>query len=130
MKNKFTEMLSHSKLAVTKTKKEVGALYFAYRRKDVPLYAKLMAMAVVGYALSPLDLIPDFIPILGYLDDLILIPLGVTIAVKLIPKNIMKECRLQAEEAFSKNKHKNWIAGAVIIIFWVLIIMYILSKII
>jgi uncharacterized membrane protein YkvA (DUF1232 family) len=99
-------------------KKEVRALYMAYRRPDVPWYAKLAAILVVGYALSPVDLIPDFIPVLGYLDDLILIPLGVALVIKLVPGNIMEECRLQAEGVFRDVKPQNWVAGALIILVW------------
>ncbi|WPC44356.1 YkvA family protein [Clostridium sp. JS66] len=111
-----------------KMKKEIGALYLAYKRDDVPFYAKLVSILVVGYALSPIDLIPDFIPILGYVDDLILIPLGIMFAVKLIPAHIMNECRQQSENIFKKGKPKNWIVGGIIICIWIIIITYILLK--
>jgi len=75
---------------------EVYALYLAYRDPRVPWYAKLLAVCVVGYALSPIDLIPDFIPVLGYLDDLVLIPLGVALALWMIPPAVMDECRARA----------------------------------
>jgi uncharacterized membrane protein YkvA (DUF1232 family) len=110
-------------------KKEVKALYIACRRPDVPWYAKLLAIIVVGYALSPIDLIPDFVPVLGYLDDLILIPAGIALVIKLIPENIMNECRKQSEEVFKGGKPKNWIAGAIIILIWMLVIGLIIYKI-
>ncbi len=75
---------------------EVRALRLAYRDPRVPWYAKWVLACVVGYALSPIDLIPDFIPVLGQLDDLILVPLGVLLALKMIPKEIMHECRERA----------------------------------
>ena len=78
---------------------EVRALRLVYRDPRVPWYAKWVLACVVGYALSPIDLIPDFIPVLGYLDDLILIPLGVFLALKMIPKELMQECREKARTA-------------------------------
>lgn len=124
---RFKISLSTIKQKVRKLKNEVGALYFACKRSDVPFYAKLVAILVVGYALSPIDLIPDFIPILGYVDDLILVPIGITLAIKLIPKDIMDECRNQSANNFAKNK--NWIAGGIIIYIWIIIISYIFMKI-
>src|SRR2546423_2275266 len=78
-------------------KTETYALYLAYRDPRVPWYARLVAAGVVAYALSPIDLIPDFIPILGYLDDLILVPLGFALALRLIPAPVLAECRAAAE---------------------------------
>ncbi|MFO7153882.1 MAG: YkvA family protein [Caldicoprobacter oshimai] len=85
-------------------KKEVAALYLACKRKDVPWYVKAVVTAVVAYALSPVDLIPDFIPVLGYLDDLIILPLSILLAIKLIPAEIMAECRSQAGDLFKDEK--------------------------
>lgn len=113
-----------------KMKKEIGALYFAYKRPDVPVYAKVISILVVGYALSPIDLIPDFIPFFGYLDDLIIVPLGVAFAIKLIPRDIMDQCRQQSENVFKAGKPKKWITGVIIIFIWIIIISYILMKII
>ena len=80
-------------------KRDVHALYLASRDPRVPWYAKALALVVAAYALSPIDLIPDFIPVLGYLDDLILLPLGVLLVLKLIPRDIMAECRVKADTA-------------------------------
>lgn len=127
MNNKKIKIyLSKIKENGKKIKKEIGALYYAYRRPDVPLYAKLVAILVVGYALSPIDLIPDFIPVLGYIDDLLLLPLGIALAIKLIPSDIMNECREQSDELFQNVKKSNWIAGGIIICIWIIIISYIL----
>ena len=97
-------------------KLETYALYLAYRDPRVPSYARLFAACVVAYAFSPIDLIPDPIPILGYLDDLILIPLGLALALKMIPPAVMAECREQA--AASQTRPINWIAAGVIIVIW------------
>jgi len=127
---KYKTWLLMLKTKIKKLKKEVGALYLAYKRPDVPIYAKLVSILVVGYALSPIDLIPDFIPVLGYLDDLILVPLGIAFAIKLIPKNIMDECRQQSENMFSEGKPKNWIFAGIIIFIWVLILSFVLIRVI
>lgn len=118
------------KTKARRLKKEVLAVFLAYKRPDVSWYAKLLAIIVVGYALSPIDLIPDFIPVLGYLDDLILIPLGISLVIKLIPDEVMEECRKEAQETFQDGKPKSYIAGFVIILLWLLIITVIIFKII
>lgn len=92
-------------------KKEMAALYLACKRRDVPWYAKAIAAGVVVYALSPVDLIPDFIPILGYIDDLVLIPLGITIAIKLMPKAAMDECRREAKGLPKNGKLRKFDVG-------------------
>jgi len=80
------------------------ALYLAYRDPRVPLYAKIFVAIVVAYALSPIDLIPDFIPILGYIDDLIIIPAGIYLSLKMIPREVLEECREKAQSASIDNK--------------------------
>ena len=97
---------------------EVYAIYLAYKDSRVPLYARVFAGCVVAYAFSPIDLIPDPIPILGYLDDLVLIPLGVMLAVKMIPKDVMRECRKKARELIVQGKPSNKVAAVVIICIW------------
>ena len=77
---------------------------------------------MVGYALSPIDLIPDFIPLLGYLDDLILIPLGIALALKMIPSGVLVECREHARILMSEDKPKNWAAAGVIITVWFILV--------
>lgn len=97
---------------------EVYALYLAYRDPRTPWYAKVVAACVVGYAFSPIDLIPDPIPVLGYLDDLVLVPLGVMLALKLVPPGVMAECRAKAQEVIRQGKPVNWLAAAVIVAVW------------
>ena len=92
-------------MGARRLKREVRALYLAYRDPRTPWYGRMLAALVVAYALSPIDLIPDPIPVLGYLDDLILIPLGVALALRMIPREVMAECRAQAE------RRGSWFAG-------------------
>jgi uncharacterized membrane protein YkvA (DUF1232 family) len=99
-------------------KTEVYALYLAYRDPRVPWYAKAVAVCVVGYALSPIDLIPDFIPVLGYLDDLVLIPLGIALTLRLIPPEVMVECRERARSELAAGKPVSRVAAAVIVVIW------------
>jgi uncharacterized membrane protein YkvA (DUF1232 family) len=100
---------------------ETYAVYLAYKDPRVPWYARLFAAGVVAYAFSPIDLIPDPIPVLGYLDDLVLVPLGVALALKMIPENVMAECRERAETAMSEGKPTSWKAAAVIVTMWILL---------
>jgi uncharacterized membrane protein YkvA (DUF1232 family) len=95
------------------------AIYLAYRDPRVPWYARVVAALVVGYAFSPLDLIPDPIPVLGYLDDLILLPLGIALVLRLIPAPVMAECRIKAQERLDSGHPVNWIAAAVIVCIWI-----------
>ena len=122
------KIINDFKIKVKNLKKEIGALSLACRRRDVPWYAKFVVLLVVGYALSPIDLIPDFIPVLGYLDDLILVPIGIAFAIKLIPKDIMNECKEQSENIFKEGKPKNWVAGGIIIFIWIGIFTYFLTR--
>lgn len=128
LKYRLEIQLEKAKDHARKLKKEVLAIYLACKRKDVPWYAKIIPVLVVGYALSPIDLIPDFIPVLGYLYDLILVPLGIALAIKLIPKDKLDECRSQAEETFKNGKPKNWVAGLIIILLWFLLGAWIVVK--
>ena len=104
------------------------ALALAYRRKDVSILAKIVIALAIGYALSPIDLIPDFIPVIGYLDDLIIVPLLVIIALKLIPKPIMDECKEQAREMWKDGKPTKWYYAIPIVAFWVLVAYIIVRK--
>jgi uncharacterized membrane protein YkvA (DUF1232 family) len=97
---------------------EVYALYLASRDPRMPWYAKVLAVCVVGYALSPIDLIPDFIPVLGYLDDLVLVPLGVALALRMIPPAVMDECRARARSELADGKTTGQAAAAVIVALW------------
>ena len=99
---------------------EVYALYLACRDPRVPWYAKAFAACVVAYAFSPIDLIPDPIPVLGQLDDLVLVPLGVLLARRMIPKPILAECRERALVVMQQGKPVNRIAAGVVIAVWLL----------
>ena len=109
-------------------KKEILALYYAYQNPKLPLLPKILIISTVAYALSPIDLIPDFIPILGYLDDLIILPLMISLSLKLIPSEIMKASREKAENIFQHLK-PNKIAGAVFVIIWILILIVIVKAV-
>jgi uncharacterized membrane protein YkvA (DUF1232 family) len=98
-------------------KAETYALYLAYRDPRVPWYAKVITACVVAYALSPIDLIPDFIPVLGYLDDLALVPLGIALALRLIPPHVMAECRARARAA--EARPANRAAAVAIVAIWI-----------
>jgi len=98
-------------------KADTLALYFAARHPATPWYAKFMAFLVVAYAFSPIDLVPDFVPVLGYLDDVILVPMGIALTLKMIPDAVMLECRERAAGVLKKPV--NWVAGAIIVTIWI-----------
>jgi uncharacterized membrane protein YkvA (DUF1232 family) len=102
-------------------KVETYTLYIACRDPRVPPHAKLFAAFLVAYAFSPIDLIPDFIPILGYLDELLLLPLGVVLALKMMPEAVIVECREKARAAMGQEKPVNRVAACVIIGIWAVI---------
>ncbi len=108
----------------------VPALFIAMKRKDTPVSAKILAGITVGYALSPIDIIPDFVPVLGYLDDLIVLPLLATLAIRRIPKEIMDDCLSEAEGLWAAGKPKKWYYAIPIVLLWAVIIAIILYKII
>lgn len=116
-----TEIVQAWKQQVRQLKKETYAIYLACKDPRVPWYARLLAGCVVAYAFSPIDLIPDVIPVLGYLDDLILVPLGIIVVLRMIPPTVLAECRAKAEAAIAQDKPKNWIAAAVIVAIWLLL---------
>lgn len=106
-------------------KAETYAVYLAYEDPRMPLYAKLFAALVVGYAFSPVDLIPDFIPILGYLDDLVLVPLGVALAVRMIPTEVLSESRRRAREMVERGERPvSRAAAAVIVALWLALAVF------
>ena len=121
-------MLELLKSWAEKLKKQIFILYLAYRDERVTWYAKLFTACVVAYAFSPIDLIPDFIPIIGYLDDIIIVPLGIMLALKMLPKSVIEDCTVKAEELMKAGKPKNWIVGSIIIIVWCLIFVWIFIK--
>jgi uncharacterized membrane protein YkvA (DUF1232 family) len=101
-------------------KREVMALWFVSRDPRTPWYAKLLTMLIVAYALSPVDLIPDFIPVLGYLDEVILLPLGISLVLHLVPAEALADARAKAQSWVETRQPqpRAWIAAAVIVLIW------------
>src|SRR4030042_4054187 len=121
--------LNSWKTKAARLKNETYALFLASKDSRTPWYAKVFAGLIIGYALSPIDLIPDFIPVVGYLDDLIIIPAGIALLIKIIPRDILEECRAKARFDLLNNKSKNWVAGIIIVLIWLLAI-YLIIKLI
>lgn len=109
-------------------KTDVPAVFLSLKDKDTPFAAKALAALTVAYALSPVDLIPDFIPVLGYLDDLILLPALVALTVRLIPKGVWERNRAKAEHIWDGGKPKKWYYAVPIILIWLLIIWLIIKA--
>jgi uncharacterized membrane protein YkvA (DUF1232 family) len=114
-------MIEGWKRRARQLEQETYAIYLAYRDPRTPWYARLFAALVVGYAFSPIDLIPDGIPILGYLDDLILVPLGVALALKLIPTAVLVDCRRRAQSAMEQGLPVSRVAAVAIVAIWLLL---------
>lgn len=113
-------LLERAKQWAGNLKRDVLALWLAARDPRTPWYAKAAAASIAAYALSPIDLIPDFIPILGYLDDLLIVPLGIALAIRLIPANLMIEFRNEASQ--HDTRPRSLMAAAIIIAVWLLAI--------
>ena len=113
-----------------KLKTDLPALFLALKDRETPVLAKVFAGIAVAYALSPVDLIPDFIPVLGYLDDVILLPVLIVITVKLIPAPVLERCRAQSEEIWKDGKPKKWVYAIPIVLIWLVIIALLLKAII
>ena len=110
-----------------KLKTDIPALFLALKDHDTPALAIIFAGITVAYALSPIDLIPDFVPVLGYLDDVILLPMLIMITVKLIPANVLDRCRKQSEGMWKEGKPKKWYFAVPILIIWLMIIALVLK---
>jgi uncharacterized membrane protein YkvA (DUF1232 family) len=110
-------MFDRIKIWALALKRDAYAVYLAARDPDVPWYVKVLAIVVAAYAFSPIDLIPDFIPVLGYLDDLILVPLGIWLVVSLIPEQAMAEYRARASEVMQR-PHDGKVAAIAIVLLW------------
>jgi uncharacterized membrane protein YkvA (DUF1232 family) len=119
--NTLTKLKNYAR----KLKQNLFVLYLSYKDNRVPWFAKLVAISVVAYAFSPIDLIPDFIPVLGYLDDLIIVPLGISLDLKLIPAYIIEENKEKAEEIRKNSKPKNWFVAVLFILIWLLLALWI-----
>lgn len=110
-------------------KRDVPAVFLALKKKETPIIAKIFAGLTVGYALSPIDLVPDFIPVLGYLDDLIILPLLVALTVGFIPKDVWEQSKAESEGLWDNGKPKKWYYAIPIVLIWVLAIWLIVKVI-
>jgi uncharacterized membrane protein YkvA (DUF1232 family) len=116
-----TELAERLKEWARRLKNELYALYLAYTDPRVPLHARLFAALVVGYAFSPIDLIPDPIPVLGYLDDLVLIPLGIALSIRMIPEPVLAECREKASRLPAGSRPVNRVAAGAVVAVWLVL---------
>ena len=104
-------------------KNDIPAVFVALHKKETPLAAKAMAGLIVAYALSPIDIIPDFIPVLGLLDELVLLPVLVAILIKLIPDELMAQCRAEAEGIWKDKKPQKWYYAVPVVLLWLVIVL-------
>ena len=106
----------------SKLKRDIPAVFLALKDKRTPVMAKILAAVTVAYALSPVDLIPDFIPVLGYLDDVLLLPGLVALTIKLLPRKVLEECRQKAEGMWRDGRPKKWYYALPIVAVWIILI--------
>lgn len=123
MKEKIKQSLSQLKTTLP-------ALFLAFKDRETPILAKILAFLTIAYALSPIDLIPDFIPVLGYLDDAVILPLLAALSIKLIPQLVWERCLEKSRGMWEQGKPKKWDYALPIIIFWLLIIWLIAKAVI
>ena len=112
-----------------KLKTDIPAVFLALKDKKTPWYAKILAALTVAYALSPIDLVPDFIPVLGYLDDLIILPLLVALTIKFIPADVFEEYRKQSQDMWQDGKPKKWYYALPIVVVWLVIVAFLVKLI-
>ncbi len=110
---------------VKKTLKDIPAIFVGLRKNKLPILARIFGTFTVIYALSPIDLIPDFIPVLGYLDDIIILPLLVLLTRLFIPNDVMDECRKESENIWKNGKPKKWYYSFLIVAIWIVAIILI-----
>ena len=108
---------------------DIPAVFLALKDKETPVWAKIAAGITVAYALSPLDLIPDFIPVLGYLDDLIVLPAMIALTARLIPKDIWERSRTAAADLWQNGKPKKWYYAIPVVVIWLLIVWLIVKAV-
>lgn len=111
-----------------KTQTDIPAVFIAMKKKETPVKAKIIAALTVVYALSPIDLIPDFIPVLGYVDDVILLPALVALTIRMIPPDVFDVCRQEAEVLWTAGKPKKWYYAIPIVLLWLLIVWLIVKA--
>lgn len=112
-----------------KIKSDIPAVFIALNRKETPIIAKIFAVITIVYALSPIDLVPDFIPVIGFLDDVILIPMLISITVRFIPEATFAKCRLEAESIWRDGKPKKWYFAMPVILVWFIIVVLIVKLV-
>ncbi len=110
--------------------RQVYILYLAYRHPRTPWYAKALALGVVAYALSPIDLIPDFIPLFGYVDDLLIVPVGVLLVIKLVPPQVMEECKRRAAEMQAEGAPQFRWMGLVVVLLWLAVLAFVVVLVV
>ncbi|MPN47499.1 hypothetical protein SDC9_195101 [bioreactor metagenome] len=110
-----------------KLKLDLPAIFIALKKRETPLIAKFFAVITIAYALSPIDLIPDFIPILGLLDDIILLPIFIALTIKFIPSEILEQCKVESTDLWSNGKPKKWYFSIPVILIWVIILLLIIN---
>ena len=108
-------LLNTFRRQAARLKQEIHTLYLAYRDPRTPWYTKTLAILLVAYAVSPIDLIPDFVPVLGYLDDLVLLPLGIWLALHMLPEQVLQDCRAHAQLATDESSQRSSWLGIVIV---------------
>ena len=118
MHPRIEALLAACKQQARRVEHDTLALWIAYRDQRVPWYARAFALLVVACAFSPIDLVPDFIPVLGHLDDLLLVPLGIMLALRMIPPQVMAESRERAAQMLAEGRPRNWVAAGVIVALW------------
>ncbi|HEK86187.1 MAG: YkvA family protein [Candidatus Saccharicenans sp.] len=120
--------LEKLKSRAERLKNEVLALSLALKDRRTPLLAKILIGLTVSYAISPIDLIPDFIPVLGYVDDLLILPALIALSINLIPQEVLDDCRARVKEGQATNKTLGWMAASLIIFFWTAALIFIARK--
>jgi len=123
-------MVGQAESRLRSLKQEVHVLWLASRHPKVRWYAKLLAACVLAYALSPVDLIPDFIPVVGHLDDIILVPAGLWLARKCVPNDVLEECRQQARNVADREHPLGWIGAAAVLAVWITLLLLVASGVI
>ncbi len=113
-----------------KLKSDIPALFIALNKKETPVVAKIFAAIAIGYALSPIDFIPDFIPVIGLLDDIVLVPILIAVTIKFIPVEIFMQCRVEAENLWSDGKPKKWYFSIPVVLIWGLLIFLIIKLVV
>lgn len=122
-------MKTNLKDRARKLKSDIPAIFLALKDKETPVSAKILAAITVAYVLSPIDLIPDFIPVLGYLDDVLILPALSALTIKLIPKEKLEQYRTESEGMWENGKPKKWYYAIPIVVFWIIIIFLVIRLI-